>query len=247
MLVPDGTRSFPLPSLIRAVHRALHGRASRLTVLVALGTHAPMERRRARRPPGVHRAGPRRRLPGHRGPQPRVVEAGDLRPSRHHSRGTDRGAVRGPAQPRGGGAAEPGRRRPRHRAGRRAGPPARGRRHVRRQQVLLPRRRRAADHRRLALARRAHHLGRDHRHDRPHAGARADRRGRGPDPGGEVRLLRGDGRSGRLCRMGTTTTARPATGATARTSSRAWRCTRSRSATVPPPGPARRRSVPPRT
>jgi len=42
VLVPDGTRAFPLPLLVRAVHRALHGRASRLTVLVALGTHAPM-------------------------------------------------------------------------------------------------------------------------------------------------------------------------------------------------------------
>jgi nickel-dependent lactate racemase len=42
VLVPDGTRSFPLPLLVRAVHRALHGRASRLTVLIALGTHAPM-------------------------------------------------------------------------------------------------------------------------------------------------------------------------------------------------------------
>src|SRR3954454_16420463 len=42
VLVPDGTRAFPLPLLVRAVHRALHGRVSRLTVLVALGTHAPM-------------------------------------------------------------------------------------------------------------------------------------------------------------------------------------------------------------
>jgi nickel-dependent lactate racemase len=42
VLVPDGTRSCPLPLLISAVHRALHGRVSRLTVLVALGTHAAM-------------------------------------------------------------------------------------------------------------------------------------------------------------------------------------------------------------
>jgi lactate racemase len=42
VLVPDGTRTFPLPLVVRAVHRALYGRASRLTVLVALGTHAPM-------------------------------------------------------------------------------------------------------------------------------------------------------------------------------------------------------------
>lgn len=42
VVVPDGTRSCPLPQLLGAVHAALHGRASRVTVLVALGTHAPM-------------------------------------------------------------------------------------------------------------------------------------------------------------------------------------------------------------
>ena len=42
VLVPDGTRSCPLPLLVGAVHRALHGRVSRLTVLVALGTHGAM-------------------------------------------------------------------------------------------------------------------------------------------------------------------------------------------------------------
>lgn len=42
IVVPDGTRSCPLPLLLSAVHDALHGRASRLTVLIALGTHAAM-------------------------------------------------------------------------------------------------------------------------------------------------------------------------------------------------------------
>jgi nickel-dependent lactate racemase len=42
VLVPDGTRSCPLPLLIGAVHQALHDRVSRLTVLVALGTHRAM-------------------------------------------------------------------------------------------------------------------------------------------------------------------------------------------------------------
>jgi nickel-dependent lactate racemase len=42
LLVPDATRSCPLPLLLPAVHGALHGRVSRLTVLVALGTHAEM-------------------------------------------------------------------------------------------------------------------------------------------------------------------------------------------------------------
>jgi lactate racemase len=42
VLVPDGTRSCPVPLLLGAVHEALHGRVTRLTVLVALGTHARM-------------------------------------------------------------------------------------------------------------------------------------------------------------------------------------------------------------
>ena len=42
VLVPDGTRTCPLPLLASAIHAALHGRVTRLTVLVALGTHAPM-------------------------------------------------------------------------------------------------------------------------------------------------------------------------------------------------------------
>jgi nickel-dependent lactate racemase len=42
VLVPDATRTCPLPLLLRAVHDGLRGRASRTTVLVALGTHAAM-------------------------------------------------------------------------------------------------------------------------------------------------------------------------------------------------------------
>ena len=42
ILVPDGTRSCPLPLLLGAVHEALAGRVSRLTTLIALGTHQPM-------------------------------------------------------------------------------------------------------------------------------------------------------------------------------------------------------------
>lgn len=42
LVVPDGTRSCPLPLLVSAVHQALHGRASQITVLIALGTHAAM-------------------------------------------------------------------------------------------------------------------------------------------------------------------------------------------------------------
>ncbi|NEA32035.1 lactate racemase domain-containing protein [Streptomyces sp. SID13031] len=42
VIVPDATRSCPLPLLLDAVHGALTGKVSRLTVLVALGTHAEM-------------------------------------------------------------------------------------------------------------------------------------------------------------------------------------------------------------
>jgi nickel-dependent lactate racemase len=42
VIVPDGTRTCPTPLLLSIVHGALHGRASRITVLVALGTHPAM-------------------------------------------------------------------------------------------------------------------------------------------------------------------------------------------------------------
>ena len=42
LVIPDGTRSSPLPLLLKAVHQALHGRVSRMTAVVALGTHVAM-------------------------------------------------------------------------------------------------------------------------------------------------------------------------------------------------------------
>ena len=42
VVVPDATRSCPLPLLLTTIHEVLHERVSRLTVLVALGTHGPM-------------------------------------------------------------------------------------------------------------------------------------------------------------------------------------------------------------
>jgi nickel-dependent lactate racemase len=39
VLVPDLTRSCPLPALLDSVHAALHGRVAQLTFMVALGTH----------------------------------------------------------------------------------------------------------------------------------------------------------------------------------------------------------------
>jgi nickel-dependent lactate racemase len=43
VVIPDGTRSCPLPLLLTAVHGALAGRVSRMTALIALGTHAAMD------------------------------------------------------------------------------------------------------------------------------------------------------------------------------------------------------------
>ena len=42
LVVPDGTRTCPLPLLLRAARDALAGRARQVTVLVALGTHQAM-------------------------------------------------------------------------------------------------------------------------------------------------------------------------------------------------------------
>ena len=42
VLVPDAHACYPLGLVLPAIHGALHGRVRRLTVLVALGTHARM-------------------------------------------------------------------------------------------------------------------------------------------------------------------------------------------------------------
>ena len=75
---PDGTRSCPLPLLLSAVHGALHGRVTRLTVLVALGTHARDERAGARRAPRVRGGGLASAIRDDRA-QPRVVGPGHVR------------------------------------------------------------------------------------------------------------------------------------------------------------------------
>ena len=42
VVIPDGTRNCPLPLLLQAVEEGVDGRASAVTAVVALGTHAPM-------------------------------------------------------------------------------------------------------------------------------------------------------------------------------------------------------------
>jgi nickel-dependent lactate racemase len=43
-IIPDTTRSMPMPSVFRAAVNAVRGRASQISVLIALGTHPPMSR-----------------------------------------------------------------------------------------------------------------------------------------------------------------------------------------------------------
>lgn len=43
LVVPDGTRSMPLPLVMGIVHKALAGRVAKLTAVIALGTHSYME------------------------------------------------------------------------------------------------------------------------------------------------------------------------------------------------------------
>ena len=53
LIVPDGTRTAPLPLLFDAVFQMLHGVASQLDVLFALGTHPPMSERQMCRLLGI--------------------------------------------------------------------------------------------------------------------------------------------------------------------------------------------------
>ena len=158
---PTRTRTCPLPLLLRAVHGALHGRVSRLTVLVALGTHARDGRGGAGRPPRLRAGRLAATYPGHDGAS--TTSGGSPRRSPTSARSAPRGST---SCPRAGCDLEVevllNRAVVEHDVAlvRRPGVPARGRRDLRRQQVLLPRRRRPGDHRRLALAGRADHLAR---------------------------------------------------------------------------------------
>ena len=64
LVVPDGTRSCPLPLLLSAVHGALVGRVSTLTVLIALGTHAAMNDEQLARHLGYAERGLEQTYPG---------------------------------------------------------------------------------------------------------------------------------------------------------------------------------------
>ena len=64
LVVPDGTRTCPLPLLLRAVHAALRGRARDVTVLIALGTHHGMSEEQLARHLGYEAGGSEATYPG---------------------------------------------------------------------------------------------------------------------------------------------------------------------------------------
>jgi nickel-dependent lactate racemase len=68
VLVPDATRSCPLPAVLDSVHAALHGRVAELTFMVALGTHPAMTEDQLAAlfgyPPGLPGQGSEVRYPG---------------------------------------------------------------------------------------------------------------------------------------------------------------------------------------
>ena len=77
LVVPDGTRTCPLPLIMRACHDALAGRAKEVTVVIALGTHQGMTEDQL----GRHLGYPRRR---------RRVDLSGLEPSATTSPGCRR-------------------------------------------------------------------------------------------------------------------------------------------------------------
>ena len=139
LVVPDGTRSMPLPLVMGIVHSALIGRVAKLTAVIALGTHSYMEVDEIERMFGAAPDGLEARYPGleivnHEwADHDQIVSVGrlssdqifELQPRRDASgrRGRD----------------QPAHRRQRRRDRRRPGVPARGGRHLGRQQVLHPR------------------------------------------------------------------------------------------------------------
>ena len=66
LVVPDATRTCPLPLLLRAFHEALHQRAAEVTVLIALGTHHAMSEEALGRHLGYHPGAAQRTYPGWR-------------------------------------------------------------------------------------------------------------------------------------------------------------------------------------
>ena len=120
VLVPDGSRSCPLPLLASAIHEVLHGRVSRLTVLVALGTHAAMSEQALAAHLGYQAGALAARYPSMTVLNHAWWDRSDFRRGRDHQRGPDRRAVRWHAAPHRPRAGQPRRGRARRHAHRRA-------------------------------------------------------------------------------------------------------------------------------
>src|SRR5215210_6423523 len=54
IIIPDSTRSAPIPQMFRLLHKELAGRAAALDFLVALGTHPRMSREQIDKLVGVN-------------------------------------------------------------------------------------------------------------------------------------------------------------------------------------------------
>ena len=63
VLIPDGTRTAPIPAMLRLLHDELAGRARHIDVLIALGTHQPMDEEAIRKLAGISTTGPGSELP----------------------------------------------------------------------------------------------------------------------------------------------------------------------------------------
>ncbi len=54
-IIPDATRSMPMPAMFRALHDTLHLRVAKMDFLIALGTHPPMPETAIRKLVGISR------------------------------------------------------------------------------------------------------------------------------------------------------------------------------------------------
>jgi lactate racemase len=79
VIVPDATRTAPLPLLFRLLNERLAGAAARLDYLIALGTHPPMDEAAIDRLFGLPAAERRERWPGVRVINHRWDRSGELR------------------------------------------------------------------------------------------------------------------------------------------------------------------------
>ena len=91
IIIPDGTRTAPLPLFFRAFHKLLAGRVKQLDYLVALGTHQPMDGKALNKLVGVRPAEWKRKYAGvrvfnHRWSQPAALKLVGTIPSEEISR-----------------------------------------------------------------------------------------------------------------------------------------------------------------